>query len=349
MKISGNKGEWSEFYTLIRLLADGEIYTADENLSKNENCYFPILKIFRCEDKINKVEYRLNFQNDVELYLNGKFLRNIKTSVLDTAAKNFFDAICKGKGSFEIDGAEKIMKTLECTKIKADSKNKTDITLEIYDPFTRYGRICGYSIKSDIGNPPTLFNSSQATNFKFEIFDMNDEKMDEINAIDTRNKIKDRVRRISDMQFDSLENETFSRNLLFVDTNMENFLAEMLKVYYGENVSNCAEVAEISDSRNLKLENLYSHKLKKFLCAAALGLTPTKIWNGRDESDGGYIIIKKSGEILAYHLYDRDRFENYLLNSTKFDTPSAGRYNFGKIYKTGGRYFINLNLQIRFK
>ncbi len=42
--ITGNKGEWSEMYVLLRLLGDGKIYAADENVHKIEDIYFPILK-----------------------------------------------------------------------------------------------------------------------------------------------------------------------------------------------------------------------------------------------------------------------------------------------------------------
>lgn len=45
--LTGNKGEWSEIYVLLRLLADGKIYTADSELNKLENVYFPIIKIIR--------------------------------------------------------------------------------------------------------------------------------------------------------------------------------------------------------------------------------------------------------------------------------------------------------------
>jgi len=42
-----NKGEWSEFYTFLRLLADGKLYAADSDLNKIEDLYYPILKIIR--------------------------------------------------------------------------------------------------------------------------------------------------------------------------------------------------------------------------------------------------------------------------------------------------------------
>jgi HpaII restriction endonuclease. len=34
MKLRGNKGEWSEIYTFLKLLADGKLYAADENLTR---------------------------------------------------------------------------------------------------------------------------------------------------------------------------------------------------------------------------------------------------------------------------------------------------------------------------
>ena len=47
--ITGNKGEWSEAYVLLRLLAQGRIYAADENLEQIDEMYFPILKVLREE------------------------------------------------------------------------------------------------------------------------------------------------------------------------------------------------------------------------------------------------------------------------------------------------------------
>lgn len=354
MKLTGNKGDWSELYALIRLLADGKIYAADENLLKNEKCHLPILKIFRADEQSQRIEYRRNNKNTIELYLNGAFVRKIATEELARMAEFFYSATVhgKGKGAFKIAGAEEIMQTLKCQRIKAVSDGKVDIEMEVHDPFTNYNRICGYSIKSDIGNPPSLFNASHATNFKFEVLGIGDDEAERINAIHTQKKIRDRVRNIGEMRFIAVTNENFAKNLMFLDTQMEKFLAEMLLMFYREGIADCAELANIIDERDplgLKLENIYPHKIKKFLCAVALGLQPAKKWNGQDAANGGYIIVKESGEVLAYHLYDRDSFENYLLNNTKFDTPSSTKHNFGKIYSENGKKFINFNLQIRFK
>ena len=77
-------------------------------------------------------------------------------------------------------------------------------------------------------------------------------------------------------------------------------------------------------------------------------MMPSKEWDGQDEANGGYVIVKEDGDVLAYHIYNRGAFETYLLNNTKLERGSTSRHGFASIYKDNGKYFINLNLQIRF-
>lgn len=93
---------------------------------------------------------------------------------------------------------------------------------------------------------------------------------------------------------------------------------------------------------------MYEYKLKQFLLAFALGMTVSSPWNGSFNANGGYIVVKEDGEVICYHFFDCNDFEEYLFNNTKFDTPSATRHMFGKVYKVADNYFIKLNLQIRF-
>jgi HpaII restriction endonuclease len=80
----------------------------------------------------------------------------------------------------------------------------------------------------------------------------------------------------------------------------------------------------------------------------ALGMTPGKEWDGFTKTHGGYIIVKEDGEIVCYHLYNRDEFQEYLYNNTRLETPSTSRHKFGSIYTENGSRYIKLNLQIRF-
>ena len=56
MPITGNKGEWSEVYVLLKLLGDGEVHAGDENLNKIKNLVYPIIMILR-EEAEGKLKY----------------------------------------------------------------------------------------------------------------------------------------------------------------------------------------------------------------------------------------------------------------------------------------------------
>ena len=80
----------------------------------------------------------------------------------------------------------------------------------------------------------------------------------------------------------------------------------------------------------------------------ALGMMPSKVWTGELDATGGYLVVKESGDILCYHIYNRNEFENFLLNNTKFETASSTKHGFGSIYEIDNQQYLNLNLQIRF-
>lgn len=354
--ITGNKGEWSELYVLLHLLAEGKLHAADDELRLLECVYSPILRIFRNEARTGKMEYRISDKKrEIVLYLNGDMIKSISSDQLAEYAETCFKGIKNGtESAFPIEGAEQIMADLECTQIKAPSADKTDITMEIYDRVTGYNTIVGYSIKSELGHPPTLLNASKATNCCFLVSGVDDETAERINNINTKAAIHDRIEAIEScgsMSFYGINSSVFANNLVLIDSRMNEVIAQMLLEYYKYRKVNCAEIAtalEIKDPLRHKVEGFYRYKIKKFLCAVALGLKPSKAWNGRDEANGGYIIVKETGEVVAYYLYNRDAFETYLLNNTKLETASTGRHGFGKIYSDKDKMFFNLNLQVRF-
>ena len=108
------------------------------------------------------------------------------------------------------------------------------------------------------------------------------------------------------------------------------------------------DVLEEDNPLDFPVEGLYRHKMKKFLCAVALGFQPARKWDGREEANGGYIIATKDADVVAYHSYNRDLFEDYLLYSTKFERGSTTRHGYASLYKMGKNVYLNLNLQIRF-
>lgn len=354
--ITGNKGEWSELYVLLRLLADGKLYAADAALRKMQNVYFPILAIFRQELESGRMEYRVIEKNrNVELYWNGDKIKAISSDVLAQYAETMYAGILAGdRASFEIQGADAIMDDIKATKIKAPSSDKTDIQMRIYDRKTGYNSVVGYSIKSELGNAPTLLNASGATNFQYEVTGLSEQDVKDINGITTKAKLRDRVltiERRGTLKFAGACNRTFGGNLLLIDSMMEEIISFMLYEYYRNGRIFCSDIATAIEQRDplgYHRAGVYRYKIKKFLCAVALGMVPSRAWDGQDEANGGYIIVREDGDVLAYHLYNRNAFETYLLNNTKLETGSSSKHGFGSVYEQNGRNYINLNLQVRF-
>lgn len=358
MAISGNKGEWSEAYALLKLLAEGKLFAADEELNRISDMFFPIIKIIR-EETIGKLyEYRPNISGaKVEIYHNGVQVLCLPSAVFADEADSLFAYInsCDSKrGTFEVAETEAFIRKIYMNKLKAPSSDKSDINIQIRDVNTGYENIVGFSIKSELGSPSTLLNASKSTNFIFKVKGLDKTYISQINNIETRSKIKDRIKTIvqqgGNFIFSEMANDTFNENLIMIDSQMPVIVANMLIGYYSEAGTNVSKLTSYVSEVNplLRDSTFYKYKVKEMLCAIALGMTPATKWDGTDEATGGYIVVKASGDVLAYHIYNRDYFKEYLFNNTKFESASSTRHDYGKLYLQDEEVFIKLNLQIRF-
>lgn len=356
MAITGNRGEWSEIYVFFRLLADGKLYAANEKMEKLEDMYFPILNIMREERDGKYAEYKPN-NEIVKIYLNDEYIIEYSSEVFAQQADLLLSKIISATGrAFSVEDIEKFMSKIEVESLKAPSKNKSDILMEIYDIQTGYRSRSGFSIKSEIGGSPTLLNPGETTNFIYKITNFSYSQIDDINSIDSNRKIMERIAKIKSLggsiNFYKVCNDIFESNLKMIDSKMPELVAELLLSYYSGNPSSCELLTEgLMNSDPLKMRrDFYSYKIKELLSSIALGLTPGTHWNGYDDATGGYIVVRSNGNVLAYHIYNRDKFKDYLLINTKLDSPGTKRYKYGKVYQDiDGNFYIKLCLQIRFK
>ena len=310
----------------------------------------------RQEDSVTKVDFSLTGADKVEIYLNDKIARIMTSKEFKDEADLLLKDIPFGNSSFDIPHGETFLNKICCHRLAASSNDITDIKMELHDSLTGFDQIMGFSIKSYLGGAPTLLNASGATNFAYEVTGVSDSEMNRINAISTRTKILDRIAEIfkvgGKISFSNAVNDVFSGNLMMIDSKMENIIAELLLYSYTTNEIDCKAIIDhLEDTNpvNYPRKGIYAYKFKKFLCAKALGLDPSKEWAGIDDANGGYIVAKSNGEVLAYHLYNRDKFEQYLFDNTRLERGSTSRHGYASLYKQNGKMFINLNLQIRFK
>ena len=172
------------------------------------------------------------------------------------------------------------------------------------------------------------------------------------NHTDVRGRINKIIEENGTLKYWKMNNQIFEDNLVLIDSNMDEIIAETLLYFYKDGISNCDEMVgklERENPMNYGNVNAYKYKFKKFLTAVALGMKPATVWDGLDEATGGYIVVTKEGNVLAYHIYNRNYFEEYLLKNTKYETASTSRHEFGEIYSEKGEDFIKLNLQVRFR
>ena len=356
MAITGNKGEWSEIYTLFRLLGDGKVHAGDANLNKLE-LYYPILNIIREESK--RYDYKVNQNRHIVVIdEDGKEYAKISMDTFLKESQSLLYAINDGgKRAFEIPSAERFMKKVGCSKLKAPSSNKTDIHIVIHDLRTNTTPLLGFSIKSQLGSPSTLLNPGKATNVIYCIDEkISDSKIKKINSINSHIERMKAVKRYP-MNLSALENDTFYNNLLFLDAYMPQFISDCLLLYNqsGHSVLPVKDVvSEIAEKnpfgfKGNSVRTFYEHKMKVLLIAAALGMTPAKEWTGRYDANGGYLVVKTDGEIVCYHFYNINDVEDYLYYNTRFECASRDRYGFGSLYRGEDRkVYLKLNLQIRF-
>ena len=356
--ITGNKGEWSEIYALFKLLGDKELFLGNKDIEKLEGLIYPILRILRTE---TNGDFEYSIQDEIILISGGEEVLKIAISVFKEKAKVLLEKIKKNKSrTFSVPEIEAFMQSINCLSLKASSTAKTDITIVVHDQRTNQQPTLGFSIKSQLGSPSTLLNAGKTTNFVYQIVGANLTKSDieQINSIDTRSKIMDRIVQIQnaggEFKFVKAERQIFSNNLVLMDSLLPEILSQIIFDFYSSEFSHLTDLITKTaklNPLNFDIENehkFYEYKIKRFLTDVALGMMPSKVWTGKYDATGGYLIVKENGDVLCYHIYNRNEFEDYLIGNTKLDTASSSRHEFGKVYSENVELYFKLNLQIRF-
>ncbi|MFA6397502.1 MAG: HpaII family restriction endonuclease [Candidatus Paceibacterota bacterium] len=350
---TGNTGEWSELYALAFLLVNGGAYAADKYQNRREDLFYKVLKIIFSEKAgKEKVTYEIG-QEVVDIFSGKNKVASVKVKKIESILNRMFNNLSvKNEGrSFPLEVGSEMMQILQKEIIKASSSDKKDLDLVVFDVKTKKpSPEIGFSIKSQLGSPSTLLNSSKATSFTFEILDEKMKVPIKLPKLHAKN-VKDNVGLLISSGYNivlhNVDSEKFKNNMSLIDSNLALHIAKILLSFYSRGATSFSDLLEINfpiaDKQNIQP----IHKIKEFLSVMALGMMPNKEWNGILTSLGGFLLVKKDGDVLCYYLYNIEDFRDYLINNTKLDTPSTTRYPIS-VFKEGGRYFMKLNLQVRF-
>ena len=352
-----NKGEWTELFAFVKLLKEQNFPLSDSKLTPKSD----IIKINKVTTKNINLEFYITNKTTIKSANKiNSILKNIKITTLlsDKVINTLSDKIKAGKKTFEIKEFEKIQKRLGFAEIKGGKSNqKSDIVL---DTVINKKSIIdeGWGIKSFLGDNPTLLNASSHTNFIFQIKNLDSSKVNEINNINSRTKIKDRIEKVynnsADLNFLCLESDTMNYNLKLIDVNMPLIISKILLAFYKEKKSKIKDIVDyLADETTLLTDlsinnkQMLEKKIKDLLVAIMLGFFPGCRWDGKYESNGT-IVVKSTGDIVGFHTLDLVTMKSYLYNNIKLETPSISKFKYATIYENCGHYFFKLNLQMRF-
>ncbi len=350
--ISLNRGEWSELYCVLFLLIKPKVKIVDENLDEITSNLYEIKKI------IAETNFPLEYEivdNKIIVYAIKDKISEYSKEEVDKYRTELYKKIVSAnsnKGSFSIESIDDFLEKFSLGQvIKSKNVCKEDIEVVSYDNNSKSLNNIKYSIKSSLGSPATLLNSSSHTNFRYKVTGMNDNLMKEINSIKTRTKLLDRLSLLDKnnciIEFDSVLSENFLYNLKMVDSLMDKYIANTLIYSYRNNNKILKDI--FIDSNDFKDIELAEKKLGDFLSAVSFGFFPSQKWNGENIVNGGLLIVKEDGQVVVLDLiYYSKSVKKYLINNTQLDSPSSSRYHMLEIYKENDNYFFTLNLQVRY-
>jgi hypothetical protein len=350
---SKNVGEWSEVYALAYLLSNAGGYGADDLQEINHKLFYKVLAaLFKGEAQGSDLVYKVS-GTDVNISVDSRVVGSVSRTKLAKLAKELHAQLLVSHAgrAFSLPKGDEVLDVLMKDNASASSTSYSDIFLKIEDirtkkptPFT------GFSIKSQLNAKSTLLNATAATNFQYEIVSNSKTAKTSIPrfGMSLKPDMQELVKCGYRLKFVKILNETHQNNMKLVDSNLPRYMANLLFETTQHTNNHFANIAEIVYPPERSENKAILLKLKQYLGYVMLGMTPTTPWSGQPNDFGGMILVKRSGDVLFYYLYNMADFQNFLYSNLKFEYGSRSRHKFGSPYKEGGKDYINLNLQLRF-
>ena len=361
-------------YAVIRKTRNKKISIIDDFVSLSSHKWINLIKLLRNET-ISKLHfYRYNENDtDVDIFVNDDLCVSISVSEFLRISEIMANDIRTATGSsFEMpEEISDFLARAQVQQIKAKAIDKSDVFLSTLDPHTGIARKhIGFSIKSEFGKPPTLFNTAKASAFIYKLSNMNDTLMNEINSIADGKNHADVIGRCEALLSNGCEprfvgfpvaarakEKAFEENLELINCRLVTVLERCLWNYFflQRREREIKDIIDVIIGENPCIlthpDEKYPYMIKSFLYSSYCGLTASTRWNGKSDVNGGFIEVGKDGSILAHYAMESESFKNYLYNHCYLETPQTdpSHGDYGKVYFENGEYYFRLNFQIRYK
>lgn len=358
MAFEASKREWSELYSFLRLLADGSICAGTPSFTKDAARRYRVAMVQR-EEHDGTRKYIIDGE---EIHIVGeKMNKRIPREDFQTVADLILQALQEvHEGDITSpDGVEEFLDEIALFDLEAKTDDRTDYYVGFWDV---EAPLVGFRVNSRLAPMNPLLDGGRTANLKFEQTGVRFAvpTVNKVNGLEGNNEVLERMRMIERLggvlKYSDVADKVFRSNLLMMDLHFPRLLAEMLRTMYYENLTKVIDLTErMKEVNPLKIKDelirkhgFYEYKMKQFLMALALGMRPAKLFNGKDSAVEGFVFVDSQGELLMYHKANKETFEDFLFQSTRFEKGDLNKDKYGFLERENGAYYFKLNAKIGF-
>ena len=93
---------------------------------------------------------------------------------------------------------------------------------------------------------------------------------------------------------------------------------------------------------------IFERRMREILVCFLSSATVGTLWDGREITKGGMIVVTKLGDVVCLELASRDELGKYLVRNCTLESPSTTKMDWGHVIERDGRLFVRMHLNVRF-
>lgn len=358
--LSATRKEWNELYVFFTLLHKGSVSLGNEE-GKPSDRVLPIYMISRQEHDGERKYYVEEemirvVSSDNETEFPREDFGTVSDMILSALRENREDEVEAP------DGVEGFLDALRIFDMEARTDDRTNFYITFHDAsfppvgLRIYSRLCAMQPLLDGGRTANLKLEQSGVRFSQPAVN----KINYTDDPENPNEVARRMMYIESLggvlKYNDVADKIFRSNLALIDLNIGRVLTEMVRVMHLDNINKVDELTAIIEDRNpLKIKEelirkhlYYRHKIKEFLLALALGMRPSKQYNGTESAVAGFVMVDAQGNILVYRKTEREVFANYLFKHTRLEKGNPEKDKYGYLERENRLYYFKLNLKVAF-
>jgi hypothetical protein len=345
LSFTGNRGEWSEPFVLLKLLSNPQLTFCNGRLTPLPQNNFLVNSI-EVPANSNGGIVTFTFSGKNVVVKSGHKTNSVPQADIEIMASQLLKVINSSTSTtFQFNELDELWSSLLDPEMKSISAIKSDIKIEILKKSNNVSKKYSFSIKSKLGSPTSLLNASQKTNFSYLL-------NSKLTSSSLTPKQLGSLVKNKPMSFLGADSQIYHNNLTQINADLEEIIMHSLINYYGGNRIKYVKdiISSVKSYNPLKYLNLdnYDSIFGHFLEATAFGMVPNSVWNGKYSVDGGIIVVTDTGKILCFFLDDQSSkkaCKDFLIENSFFDTASTSRHKFGSLID-GNSFKLNLLIRI---